>query len=82
MHLTRPSVCCLARLKLDASVCGEERRKKKNTCISLSQLNCSEVLPSRTGQMWGLDLQQTTPSLSPLIPVYKSLSITAAAVVL
>lgn len=32
--------------------------------------------------MWELDLQQTTPSLSPLIPLYKSLSITTAAVVL
>lgn len=59
-----------------------EKKKKKGTCISLPQLNCSEVLPSRTGQMWGRDLQQTTPSLSPLIPLYKSLSITAAAVVL
>lgn len=59
-----------------------ERKKKKNTCISFSQLNCSEVLPSRTGQMWGLNLQSTTPSLSPLIPPNKSLSITAAAVVL
>lgn len=52
MHLTLPSVCCLARLSLMHLFV-----EKKNTCISLSQQNCSEVLPSRTGQMWGLDLQ-------------------------
>lgn len=79
MHLTPPSVCRLARLSLMHLFVGEE---KKNTCISLSQLNCSEALPSRTGQMWGRDLQKTTPSLSSLIPLYKSLSITAPAVVL
>lgn len=62
MHLTLPCVCRLARLSLMHLFVGEGR---KNTCISLSQLNCSEALPSRTGQMWGRDLQKTTPSLSP-----------------
>ncbi|TNN84884.1 hypothetical protein EYF80_004929 [Liparis tanakae] len=38
--------------------------------------NCCQVEPDRCG---GVDPQQTTPSLSSLIPPYKSLSITAAA---
>lgn len=54
----RPSA---AWLGLAWCICLWERvlkkNTKKNTCISLSQLNCSEVLPSRTRQMWGLDLQ-------------------------
>lgn len=68
MHLTLPSAAWLS-LAWCICLC----RKKKKAPAYLSQLNCSEALPSRTGQMWGLDLQETTPSLSPLIPFYKSL---------
>lgn len=50
VHLTPSSVCCLARLSLMHLFVGV---RKKNTCISPSQPFCSEVLPSRTGQMWG-----------------------------
>lgn len=59
-------LCILRLAQLSLMHLFVKKKKKKSTCIHLSQLNCLEVLPSRTGQMWGLDLQPTAPSLSSL----------------
>lgn len=80
MHLTPSSVCCLARLSLMHLFVGVRKKNKTPAYLPRSRFaqKCCQVEPDRCG---GLDQRQTTPSLSSLIPPYKSLSITAAAVV-